>query len=96
MSEALNIAETVSPDPKDESLTLASLPEPGTERWVVSRKAKVVAAIRDGLLTVEEASRRYHLTTDELAEWQISLDRHGLRGLRTTFTQQYRHIRRRA
>ncbi len=79
--------------PDSETLTLSSLPASNTTRWVTSRKAKVVAAIRGGLLTLEEASSRYRLTLDELAEWQASLERHGSRGLRATFVQQYRHIR---
>jgi hypothetical protein len=76
-----------------ETITLESLPDTNTTRWVTSRKAQVVAAIRGGLLTLEEASLRYRLTLDELAEWQASLERHGARGLRATFVQQYRHVR---
>jgi hypothetical protein len=79
--------------PKVETVTLASLPDSNTTRWVTSRKAQVVAAIRGGLLTLEEASIRYRLTLDELAEWQASLEKHGSRGLRAIFVQQYRHIR---
>jgi hypothetical protein len=79
--------------PNGESLTLSSLPRTNTTRWVTSRKAQVIAAIRGGLLTLEEASARYQLTLDELSEWQASLERHGARGLRATFVQQYRHVR---
>jgi hypothetical protein len=71
-------------------LTIADLPAPGTKRWVVRRKAQVVAAVRGGLLTLEEASSRYMLTADEFLSWQSSIDRHGTAGLRTTRTQQYR------
>jgi hypothetical protein len=39
-------------------LTIADLSAPGTNRWVVRRKAVVVAAIRGGLLTLEEACNR--------------------------------------
>jgi hypothetical protein len=42
------------------------------------------------LLSIEEACSRYMLTVDELLSWQSSLDQHGLAGLRTTRTQQYR------
>ena len=79
--------------PKGETVTLSNLPDSNTTRWVTSRKAQVVAAIRGGLLTIEEASIRYRLTLDELAEWQASLEKHGSRGLRATFVQQYRHMR---
>ncbi len=37
--------------PLGEPLTLASLPPPETTRWVVRRKAEVVAAVNGGLLT---------------------------------------------
>ena len=43
-----------------------------------------------GLLSLEEACNRYTLTMDEFLSWQISIDKHGLAGLRTTRIQQYR------
>ena len=76
--------------PDGSPLTMASLPPPDTERWVVRRKAEVVAAIRGGLLSIDEACDRYKLSTEELLTWQDSLDRHGLAGLRTTQIQKYR------
>ena len=72
-------------------LTIADLPPPDTRRWVIRRKAEVVAAVRGGLLSLEEACKRYTLTVDEFLSWQASIDRHGLPGLRTTRIQQYRH-----
>ncbi|MFT6461354.1 MAG: hypothetical protein ACJA0Y_000850, partial [Maricaulis maris] len=66
------------------------LPNPSTQRWVVRRKAEVVAAVRGGLLTLEQACQRYSLTVEEFLGWQRSIDRHGLAGLRTTRIQQYR------
>ena len=70
-------------------LTLANLPGPTTIRWVIMRKAKVVAAVRGGLISLEEACRRYALSADEFLRWQALVDQHGLAGLRTTRTQQY-------
>ncbi|MFG1372457.1 DUF1153 domain-containing protein [Xanthobacter oligotrophicus] len=71
-------------------LTIADLPSPDTRRWVIRRKAEVVAAVRGGLLSLEEACKRYTLTVDEFLSWQASIDRHGLPGLRTTRIQHYR------
>jgi hypothetical protein len=51
----------------------------------------VVAAVRGGLLSLEEACQRYKLTTEEFLSWQASIDEYGLAGLRTTRIQQYRH-----
>ena len=76
--------------PDGSPLTLADLPPPGTKRWVIRRKAEVVAAVRGGLLTLEDACRRYTLTVEEFLAWQYSIDQHGLAGLRTTRIQQYR------
>jgi hypothetical protein len=59
---------------------------------VIRRKAEVVAAVRGGLLSLEEACSRYMLTVEEFLAWQRSIDRHGLAGLRTTRLQQYRPV----
>jgi hypothetical protein len=76
--------------PDGSPLTLADLPESNTQRWVIRRKAQVVAAVRGGLLSLEEACERYRLTMDEFLRWQESIDKHGLAGLRTTKVQEYR------
>jgi hypothetical protein len=76
--------------PDGSPLTIADLPQPGTKRWVIRRKAEVIAAVRGGLLSFEEASSRYMLTVDELLSWQSAMDQYGLAGLRTTRIQQYR------
>ena len=77
--------------PDGSPLTVADLPPADTKRWVIRRKAEVVAAVRGGLLSLEEACKRYTLTVEEFLNWQQSIDRHGLAGLRTTRIQQYRH-----
>ena len=69
----------------------AELPPPNTKRWVVRRKAAVVAAVRAGVITLEEACRRYELSEEEFLAWQRAFDTYGLRGLRTTRIQNYRH-----
>ena len=76
--------------PSGRPLTLDDLPDPSTKRWVVRRKAEVVTAVRAGLLTLEEACARYNLSVEEVLSWQTLIDKHGVRGLRTTRLQQYR------
>lgn len=76
--------------PDGSPLTIADLPPTSTRRWVIRRKAEVVAAVRGGLLSLEDACERYRLTVEEFLSWQMSIDRHGLAGLRTTRIQQYR------
>ena len=76
--------------PVGELLTLDALPAPNTGRWTPRRKAEVVAAVRGGLISLEEACERYTLTVDEFLSWQRSIDKHGLPGLRATRIQDYR------
>jgi hypothetical protein len=76
--------------PDGSPLTLADLPPPSTKRWVSRRKAVVVAAVRGGLLSLDEACNRYMLTVEEFLAWQHAIDHFGLQGLRSTRVQQYR------
>ncbi len=76
--------------PTGAPLTLSDLPPRETQRWVIRRKAEVVAAVHGGLLTLDEACDRYSLTNEEFLGWQKSIEQHGLAGLRTTRIQQYR------
>ncbi|HEU4650653.1 MAG TPA: DUF1153 domain-containing protein [Croceibacterium sp.] len=78
--------------PLGEPLTLADLPSPATKRWVVRRKAEVVAAVNGGLLTIDEVLERYNLTLEEFAGWQRAVDRSGMQGLRVTRIQHYRDL----
>ncbi|MEY3906665.1 MAG: hypothetical protein RIR59_1488 [Pseudomonadota bacterium] len=78
--------------PLGEPLTLDSLPPPSTRRWVVRRKAEVVAAVTGGLLTVDEVCARYGLTVEEFAGWQRAIDRSGMPGLRVTRIQHYKSL----
>ena len=76
--------------PDGSPLTLADLPPANTKRWVIRRKAEVVAAVRGGLLSLDDACRTYALPVEEFLSWQASIDQYGLAGLRTTRIQQYR------
>ena len=78
--------------PLGEPLTLGTLPPPSTTRWVVRRKAEVVAAVNGGLLSVEEACDRYGLSVEEFATWQRAIDRSGMPGLRVTRIQHYKSL----
>lgn len=76
--------------PDGSPLTIADLPPADTKRWVIRRKAEVVAAVRGGLISLDDACKRYTLTVEEFLSWQRSIERHGLAGLRATRVQQYR------
>lgn len=81
--------------PLGEALTLDKLPATNTLRWTALRKAEVVAAVAGGLLTLDEACRRYSLSTEEFSGWQRAIERRGTRGLRVTRIQDYRDLYRR-
>ena len=91
MSEERHGRVTYVIGPDGSPLTIADLPPPNTKRWVIRRKAEVVAAVRGGLLSLEEACNRYTLTVEEFLAWQRAIDKYGLAGLRTTRVQQYRN-----
>ena len=73
-------------------LSRADLPPEKTVRWVASRKATVVKAVKFGLLTKDEAKDRYHLSDDELESWAVAVDRYGEEALKTTSLQKYRQL----
>ena len=74
------------------SVTDADLPPPNTKRWVIRRKAEVVAGVRNGVISLEEACRRYKLSIEEFLSWQRLIESHGLAGLRATRLQDYRAV----
>ena len=76
--------------PAGQPLTMADLPPAGTTRWVIRRKAEIVAAVEGGLLTLDQACDRYNLTVQEFMSWEVALHQHGLAGLRATRARQYR------
>lgn len=78
--------------PLGEPLTVESLPPPGTTRWVVRRKAEIVAAVDGGMLSFEEVCDRYGLTLEEYAGWKRAVDRCGMAGLRVTRIQHYQDV----
>ena len=81
-------SQVIGPD--GDILTRDDLPNPSTVRWVIRCKAEVVAGVRGGLISLEEACRHYDLSVEEYLSWQRLIDRHGVLGLRTTRLQDYR------
>ncbi len=88
-SPPIDWLDTVGPVP-----SLERLPPPDTKRWVIRRKAEVVAAVRAGIISLEEACRRYTLSIEEFLSWQRLVESHGLPGLRVTRLQDYRELSR--
>jgi transposase-like protein len=67
---------------------MIGLPPPNTRRWVARRKAAVVAAVSSGMITVEDACRRYQMSEEEFFAWRRAFEHSGLLGLRATCVQR--------
>jgi hypothetical protein len=74
--------------PNGQPLTLADLPR--GDRWTAARKAVVVIAVRNGLITLEEAMTRYDISLTEFRSWEAKAIKFGVPGLRQTYTQGYK------
>ena len=73
--------------PRALTVGMDDLPGPDTKRWHMHRKAQVVRAVRAGVISLEEACRRYRLSVEEFGAWQRLIEEHGLPGLRATHTK---------
>ncbi len=71
---------------------MENLPHPNTSRWIPRRKAAVVAAVRNGRITMEAARSLYRLSEEELRSWDRAFQLHGVPGLRATRIQIYRSL----
>ena len=74
---------------------LAHLPPADTVRWVVSRKAIVVDAVRKNLISLADVCARYNLSEEEIRGWMKLSEKGGSRALRVTRLQDHRrkHLR---
>ena len=81
------VQHVIGPDGR--RLGVADLPPPQTKRWVIRRKAEVVAAVRGGLLSLERACQLYNIDPEEFLTWQYCIDRYGFAALRATHVQSY-------
>ena len=55
--------------PHGKQMKLAQLPPYGFNEWQSHHKAMMVTAVRHGLITVDEACRRYNLSTEGYLCW---------------------------
>ena len=69
---------------------MPELPPAYVKRWTFRRKAAVVTAVANNVLTREEVCRLYQLSEEEFLSWQQAFESHGPPGLRSTTLQQYR------
>jgi hypothetical protein len=69
------------------------LPPPKIQRWMPRRKWQVVTAVRSGLMSLDEACARYHLSLDEFRDWESAVDTDGIPGLRLSHSRARRNTR---
>ncbi len=78
--------------PDGSILTQSDLPPADTTRWVVKRKAIVVLAVHSGLISLDDALRRYGISNEEFSSWEKAMLAHGSSGLRVTHLKKYRQL----
>ena len=76
--------------PDGHILSRSDLPSPNTKRWVASRKAAIVQAVRYGLLSEVDALSVYALSREELSSWQAAIHNFGESALKATKLQEFR------
>lgn len=76
--------------PDGSVMTRADLPDGDTQRWVASRKAAVVRAVKAGLISRNEALATYDLSGEELDSWQSMVEQFGEGALKATTIQRRR------
>jgi hypothetical protein len=74
-------------------LTPGNLPPANLKRWVMRQKADIVMAVGGGIITMEAACARYHLTREEFLSWKNAFEHLGTRGLSIMGVQQMQKIR---
>ncbi len=80
---ASDVASVTGPDGRQ--MRMEDLPSADTKRWTIFRKAAVVCSVRGGLLSFEDACRRWHLSAEELTSWMSAYNPHrSVKALRAT------------
>lgn len=69
---------------------LRELPPPDTKRWVIRRKAAVVAAVKNGAITLDDVCWLYDISVEEFLTWRETIEKHGVRGLHVTKLREFR------
>ena len=67
---------------------MAEIPPVNIKRWVPRRKAEVVAAVRNGLITLDDACSRYALSVEEFLSWEETIHQYGPEGLQVSKMHQ--------
>lgn len=91
MGDVKQIRYLEAPKSARADLHSADLESRQIKRWVASRKAQVVKAVEDQLLSKEDALKQYNLSDEEFESWRSSIHRYGVDALKVTFLQKFRN-----
>jgi len=80
-------------DLRGDVITPIDLPPPDTIRWTPNKKYIVVCAVRGGLISLEDALKRYHMEEKELSIWEKGFKDDGVTGLKSTHFQRRRQAK---
>ena len=69
-------------------ITSNDLPPPNTTRWTANKKAIMVRAVVNDLVTLDEVLERYSMTEREFKFWVEGLAKYGKTGLKITYFQK--------
>jgi hypothetical protein len=86
----IGTAESANSNEAAPTGTTNAVPPPLPKRWVASRKAEIVDAVRGGFISLDDALDRYALSIDEFLMWQRALKLFGLPGLRMSKSKNVR------
>jgi Protein of unknown function (DUF1153) len=62
-------------------------------RWMYRRRAELVKAVDNGLLSLDNLFRQLSITPEEFESWRHLIDQAGVQVLRTTKLHRYRSDR---
>jgi len=62
-------------------VALADLPPRDTKRWLGRHKAIIVTAVQNGVISLQDARKRYCLSVEELLSWEHAMAEFGANGL---------------
>lgn len=74
------------------STAAVGLPPGDVVRWSPQRKAAVVGAVSNGVISLDEACRRYRLSHEEFQAWRQAIEAHGIGGLSIKGYRYYRGV----
>lgn len=78
MKKSKECSGVIAVGPDGTILSAATLPRSANIKWVKRRKAEVVIAVDRGIISLQEACRRYAMSEEEFFSWKLEHERGGI------------------